>query len=119
MDALGFTLELPAGIHDDLTTERARAIISQLRHDILPVVITYLSSAREAVALMKHVGAIRFHGGIPRDELLRFREKMPQVRTIAPVTVSDTGAIPEAARLRANLWDALILDSFDPATGRI
>jgi len=120
VDALGFTLELPAGIHDDLTTERARAIISQLPRDILPVVITYLSSAREAIALMKQVGAgaIQFHGGIPHGEVLRFRKEMPQVRTIARVTVSDTDAIPEAARLRAILWDALILDSFDPATGR-
>lgn len=120
VDALGFTLELQAGIHDDLTTEKARAIISQLPLDILPVVITYLDCARDAVALMKQVGAgaIQFHGGIPHDELLRFREEMPQVRTITRVTVSDSGAIPEAVRSGSILWDALILDSYDPATGR-
>jgi phosphoribosylanthranilate isomerase len=120
VDALGFTLELPTGIHDDLTTEKATQIISQLPPHVLSVVITYLTSAREAVALINKVGAaaLQFHGEISDNELRRFREEMPQVKTIARITVSGPSAIADAVRLGSLLCDALILDSFDPATGR-
>jgi phosphoribosylanthranilate isomerase len=118
--ALGFTLGLPYGIHDDLTEDKARSIILKLPGNVLPVLITYISTANEACRLARYTGAsaVQFHGGVSSRELLAFRDACPHTRTIARVTVADEQAVEEAARFQAPLWDAIILDSFDPDTGR-
>jgi phosphoribosylanthranilate isomerase len=120
VEALGFTLDLPDGPHDDLTTEKAREIIGLLPPDILPVVITYHQTSKGACRLVTTVGgnAVQFHAGICEDQIGLFRELCPRIRTIARVTVRDDLAIAEALQFRPPLWDAIILDSFDPRTGR-
>ena len=118
--ALGFTLSLPDGIHDDLTEDKARSIIRKLPGNVLTVLITYISTAKEACRLARYIGAaaVQFHGGVSGLELVAFRDDCPHTRTIARVTVADERAIKEAERFRSPLWDAIILDSFDPDTGR-
>jgi len=118
--ALGFTLGLPRGIHDGLTNDKARSIITMLPETVLSVLITYISTADEARSLVRYIGAaaIQFHGGVPKGELLAFREACPDTRTIGRVTVKDETAVQAAAGFQAPLWDAIILDSFDPETGR-
>lgn len=117
--ALGFTLGLPHGIHDGLTRDKARSIIEELPETVMPVLITYISTAHEACKLARHVGAtaVQFHGGISRDELLAFRQACPDTRTIGRVTVTGATAVKESADFQPPLWDAIILDSFDPASG--
>ena len=121
VDAVGFTLELPSGVHDGLTRARAAEIVHGMPQGILPVVITYLTRAREAIDLAKEVqaGAVQFHGGMPRDEIRLFRQNCPHVRTIGRVTVSGADAIEEAMAFRPPLWDAIILDSRDANNGSI
>jgi phosphoribosylanthranilate isomerase len=121
VDALGFTLSIPSGIHDGLTVGTARVIIEHLPVDIVPVVITYLQSAQQACGLVHEVRgkAVQFHGGIDADELERFRADCPGVKVIGVVTVSGEQVLEQAAEFRPPLWDALLLDSFDPGTGRI
>jgi len=120
VDALGFTLELPDGAHDDLTRTKARWIIEQLPESVLPVVITYVKSAADGCALVNDTAAaaIQFHGGIPEPEIRMFRSMCPDMKTIGRVTVSDRCALLNAQGFRLPLWDAIILDSFDPGTGR-
>ena len=120
MDAVGFTLEVPGGVHDGLTREKAREIIDGLPEGLLPVVITYFDTAEEACRLVQEVrgAAIQFHGRITRDELTIFRQKCPTVKTIGCVTVAGEAALRQAVRFGPPLWDAIILDSFDPRTGR-
>lgn len=120
VDALGFTLGLPQGLHDGLTEEKARAIIRRLPEVALPVLITYLDTATEAAQLAQYlgVGAVQFHGGIPPGELLHFRELCPSIRTIGCITVSGRSAVAKVDQFHAPLWDAIILDSLDPTTGR-
>ncbi len=120
VDALGFTLEVPGGVHDGLTRQRARHIIDRLPPDVLTVVITYLDIAEEAGRLVREVrgAAVQFHGGITEDELEAFRKECPGVRTIGCVTVAGEDAVQHAGRFRPPLWDAIILDSLDPLTGR-
>jgi phosphoribosylanthranilate isomerase len=120
IDALGFTLEVPGGVHDGLTRARARDIIDRLPADIWAVVITYLDTAEEACRLVKEVqgAVVQFHGGIAEAELLAFREECPGVKTIRRVTVASQDAVREAVQFRPPLWDAIILDSLDPRTGR-
>jgi phosphoribosylanthranilate isomerase len=121
VEALGFTLELPTGIHDGLTRQAAAQIIEELPNEILPVAITYLGTARDASALIKETRcrAIQFHGAISPDEVRRFRDLLPEVRTIGRVTVSSSAAIAAARRFSPPEWDAIILDSVDPRTGQI
>lgn len=115
-----FTLGLPHGPHDGLTPQRARDIIRRLPGDLTPVLVTYLSTAREAGALATSIGAqaVQFHGGISDTESARFRELCPTIATIGRVSVRDTSAVEEAERFDPALWDAIILDSYDPLTGK-
>lgn len=120
VDALGFTLELPSGLHDGLTNAKAARIVERLPQGILPVIITYLTSAEEACRLVKEVGgrAIQFHGGIAPEQIAQFRELCPHIKTIGCVTVRDKSAIENARQFRPPFWDAIILDSYDPGTGK-
>ncbi|MBI5569232.1 MAG: phosphoribosylanthranilate isomerase [Desulfomonile tiedjei] len=121
VDAVGLTIELPSGIHDGLTTERAVSIVGQLPQDLLVVLITYLDTAEAAARLARGItaDAVQFHGGISEQELRLFRTLCPVVKIIGRVTVSGEAAIPDAQRFTRPLWDALILDSLDPGTGRV
>jgi len=120
VDAIGFTLGLPDGPHEGLTPEKAGAIISQLPTGLLPVVITYLNSADAAceLAAVTQAAAMQFHGGISDEELVVFRRSCPEVRTIGRVTVAGEESIEAAVSFEQPLWDAIILDSLDPRTGK-
>jgi phosphoribosylanthranilate isomerase len=125
VDALGFTLELPSGIHDGLTASKARSIISKLPEDILSVLITYLTSASLAATLLEYIkaGAIQFHGGISVSEMRVFRRKLPDVFTIGRVSVTGPESLYQAKEFDPVYWDAIILDSVHGekigATGRV
>lgn len=120
VDAVGFTLMLPDGLHDCLTPEKSGTIIDQLPLGLLPVVITYVNRAAVAceLAITSQAAAMQFHGGISEKELVRFRMTCPEVRTIGRVTVTGQESIEDAASFKSPLWDAIILDSLDPRTGR-
>ena len=120
VDALGFTLELPSGLHDGLTKEKAGLIIRDLPQDVLPVVITYLTSASDARRLVREVGAkaIQFHGGMTSEQIEQFRGMCPTIKTIACITVRDRSALDQVATYSPQLWDAIILDSYDPVSGK-
>jgi phosphoribosylanthranilate isomerase len=120
VEAVGFTLGLPDGPHDGLTPDETGAIASQLPEGLLPVVITYMDSAYEVceLATVARAAAVQFHGGISETELMLFRNMCPEVRTVGRVTVVGEDSIKEAASFRPPLWDAIILDSFDPRTSR-
>jgi phosphoribosylanthranilate isomerase len=120
VDAVGFTLGLPDGPHDDLTPEESGGIVTQLPPGLLPVVITYMNRADDAceLATIARAGAVQFHGGMPERELILFKRRCPDVRTIGRVTVVGEESIEEAASFRPPLWDAIILDSLDTRTGR-
>jgi len=121
VDALGFTLEVPGGIHDDLTWEKAAYIVERLPRATLAAVITYLKSFEEISRLVEAVGphAVQFHGGIGHEQLSVFRRKYPTIKTIGRVTVSSEDSIAQAACFGISQWDAIILDSMDPKTGRL
>jgi phosphoribosylanthranilate isomerase len=118
-DALGFTLRLPTGVHDGLTEAKARGIIASLPPFVASVLITYVDTAREAVDLSRYLGvtALQLHGEFPVAELAFIRAALPHLKIIHAVHVTDSAAITAARSLQRHV-DALILDTFDPATGR-
>jgi phosphoribosylanthranilate isomerase len=62
---------------------------------------------------------VQLHGGIADEQLSVFKRKYPTVKTIGRVTVSSEDSIAQAACFGVPLWDAIILDSMDPKTGRL
>lgn len=118
-DALGFTLRLPTGVHDDLTEAKARSIIAALPPFVTSVVITYVGAAREAVELCRYVGAgaLQLHGDFALNDLPLIRAALPHMKIIRAVHVIGPEALVQARSLERHV-DALILDTFDPLTGR-
>jgi len=118
-DALGFTVRLPTGVHDDLTEAKARGIIAALPPFIATVAITYVDTARAAVELCRYLGvsALQLHGPFPTQELPLIRAARPHLKLIRAVHVTGPEAQAQARALERRV-DALILDTYDPATGR-
>jgi phosphoribosylanthranilate isomerase len=118
-DALGFTVRLPSGVHDGLTEAKARGIIAALPPFITSVAITYVDTPRAAVDLCRYLGvaALQLHGPFPTNELPLIRAALPHLKIIRAVHVTGPAALAQARALERRV-DALILDTFDPATGR-
>ena len=119
VDALGFTVRLPGGIHDGLTEGKARGIIAALPAFLTSVAITYVDNAREAVDLCRFlgVGALQLHGQFPRQELPLVRAALPHLKIIRVVHVVGPDAVRMARSVERDV-DALILDTYDSATGK-
>jgi phosphoribosylanthranilate isomerase len=118
-DALGFTVRLPTGVHDELTEAKARSIIAALPPFISCVAITYIDNAREAADLCRALGvaAIQLHGECPAREIELLRAAAPHLRIIRAVHVTGPDAVLKARALERRV-DAIILDTYDATTGR-
>jgi phosphoribosylanthranilate isomerase len=118
-DALGFTLRLPGGPHDGLTEKRARSIIAALPPFVSAVVITYVDDAREAVELCRFTGAdtLQLHGDFDSGGLPMLRAALPHLKIIRALNVTGEEAVAAAVQVERRV-DALILDTYDPVTGR-
>ena len=118
-DALGFTVRLPHGVHDELTEAKARGIVAALPPFVASVAITYVDTAREAVELCRYLGvtALQLHGPFPSQELPLIRAGLPHLKLLRAVHVTGPEALAQARGLARHV-DALILDTFGPATGR-
>ena len=118
-DALGFTVRLPSGVHDGLTEAKARGIIAALPPFVASVAITYLDNAREAAELCRYLGvhALQLHGDFPVRELPMLRAALPHLKIIRAVHVTGTEALATARALERRV-DAIILDTYDPLSGR-
>lgn len=118
-DAIGFTLGLPDGPHNGLDEHGARAIIRALPPLITPVLITYHTTATTVVPLCRYLGVstVQLHARPDPAEVAAIRATLPGIKIILAVNVTGEEAIAEAVALSAHA-DALILDSYDPVTGR-
>jgi len=119
VDALGFTVRLPTGVHDGLTEAKARRVIAGLPPFITSVAITYVATAREAIDLCRSLGVstLQLHGEFPTRDLELVRAALPHLKVIRAVHVTGPEAI-DTARALARRADAIILDTYDPVTGR-
>lgn len=118
-EAIGFTLGLPGGPHNGLDEHGARAIIRALPPFVVLVLITYLQRADEIVPLCRYLGVwtVQLHGGATPAAIERIRRRRPGTRVILPVSVLGEASVPAALALAGDA-DALILDTYDAATGR-
>ncbi|GIW18755.1 MAG: N-(5'-phosphoribosyl)anthranilate isomerase [Tepidiforma sp.] len=118
-DAIGFTIGLPTGPHNGLDEAGAAAIIRRLPPFITPVLITYRVTAAEVVPMCRAMGVsqVQLHAPADPAELEKMRAAIPGLKLILAVNVTGPEAL-DLARERAARADALILDTYDPATGR-
>jgi phosphoribosylanthranilate isomerase len=118
-DAIGFTIGLPTGPHNGLDEAGAAAIIRRLPPFITPVLITYRVTAAEVVPMCREMGVsqVQLHAPAAPAELEKMRAAIPGLKLILAVNVTGPEAL-DLARERAARADALILDTYDPATGR-
>lgn len=119
VDALGFTVRLPTGIHDGLTEAKARSIIAALPPFIATVAITYVDNAREAVELCRYLGVdtLQLHGEFPTQELPLIKAGLSNLKVIRAVHVTGKEALAKARSLERHV-DAIILDTYDAASKR-
>jgi phosphoribosylanthranilate isomerase len=119
VDALGFTVRLPSGVHDGLTEAKARSIIAALPPFVSSVAITYVDNAREAVELCRFLGAgaLQLHGEFPAQDLPLIRAGLPHIKIIRAVHVTGRDALAKARSLERHV-DAIILDTYDAESGR-
>lgn len=117
---LGFPLRLPVN-REDLTEGEAAEVIRSLPASVAAVLITYLATADETVALCDRLGCrvVQLHGAFSRPELERLRRLAPGLAVIRSLVTGRHAPEELAARVRdlAPLVDAFITDSFDPASG--
>jgi len=116
---LGFPLRLP--IHrEDLTEDKAAAIIKSLAPPVFGVLITYLSEAREIAAFSHALGAriVQVHGDIDSDELKRLKTLDPNLTVIKSLVIGmrDDKALDATLSELSPFVDAFITDTFDPKT---
>ncbi len=118
VDALGFTVRLPHGIHDGLTEDKARSIIAALPPFLSTVAITYVDNAREAVELCRFLGVstLQLHGDFPTAEIPLLRAGLPHLRVIRALNVVGPESVERVRDIQRRV-DAVILDTFDPVTG--
>jgi phosphoribosylanthranilate isomerase len=106
-------------VHDELTEAKARGIVAALPPFVASVAITYVETPREAVELCRYLGvtALQLHGPFPTHEIPVIRVGLPHLKIIRAVHVTGPEAVAQARAL-ARQVDALILDTYDPTTGR-
>lgn len=119
VDAVGFPVRLPTGTHDNLTEAKARSIIQALPPFLATVAITYVSDARSAIDLCRYLGAsaVQLHGDFPTSDLEMIRVALPHLKVIRAVAVTGPEALALAKTYERRV-DAIILDTYDPGTGK-
>jgi phosphoribosylanthranilate isomerase len=119
VDGLGFTLRLPGGPHDGLTERAAREIVAQLPPLLGTVAITYVTTARAAVELCAYVGVntLQLHAPVAAGVMAEITRALPPLKIIKSINVTGPSSVADAV-CAAREADALILDTYDAATGR-
>jgi phosphoribosylanthranilate isomerase len=120
IDALGFTIGLPGGPHDGVTERMVSQFRGNIPYQMIVVLITYLNDIKALARICKSMDAhaVQFHGGIEKSALCELKTLIPHLRAIGRITVTDENSFSEMATFQPPLWDAIILDSYDPFTGK-
>jgi phosphoribosylanthranilate isomerase len=117
---LGFPLVLDHH-REDLTTDAAAAIISELGDHATFFLITYLNRAPAIVELCHalSVEMVQLHGETSLEQIQRLRRKAPNLRIIKSLIVrgSNTRTLIDEVQRYGPSVDSFIADTFDPVTG--
>lgn len=117
-------LPLVLGYHrEDLSPAEAAAIVSAFADQATFFLITYLDTAAAIDDLCRVLGVamVQLHGPVELEEIMRLRERAPDLRVIKSLIVrsGETDSLREDVDRFAPAVDSFITDTFDPATGAI
>ncbi len=117
---LGFPLRLPVN-KEDLTENEAAEIIKFLPPQVYGVVISYSSTAKEAIELCNKLNSkiIQLHGPIEPDELIKLKSLRADIFVIKSLVIKEnnTEELIRTIKKTEPYVDAYITDTFNPATG--
>lgn len=117
---LGFPLRLPVNT-EDLSEAEAAEVIRHLPPSVHAILITYLARADEVMAFCRELGVkmVQLHGPIAVEELAKLRVAWPELLIIKSLVVrgDNLDELKHLIAATAQLIDAYITDSFDPASG--
>lgn len=117
---LGFPLRLPVN-KEDLSENDAAEIISTLKPPVYGIIISYSSTADEAISLCRKLGSriIQLHGTISTFELEKIKREDPSIIIIKSLVVrqNNESELMEMIKSSSDYVDAFITDTFDPETG--
>lgn len=120
VDWLGFPFRLDHH-PEDLTEQEAKAIIATLPPTVTPVLITYLTEAREILDLSRFLGTrlVQLHGPARPDLGRQLKNSAPELGLIRsliarPAPIAEWEAVLEAW---APWVGYFLTDSYDPETG--
>ncbi|MDX1554626.1 MAG: phosphoribosylanthranilate isomerase [Xanthomonadales bacterium] len=118
-DMLGFPLGLKDG-REDLSIDKAAAIVRALPDHVTAVCITYLDKARDVLNLCARLAVpwVQLHGRISAKEVQQLRASDPDLGIIKSLIVRPGAELLTDVRTFELLVDAFITDTFDAETGR-
>ena len=117
---LGFPLRLPVN-KEDLTEQEASQIIKNLEPPNFGVVISYSSTAAEAIELCDKLysSIIQLHGPIEIEELSILKNERPDITVIKSLVIraDNIEELKTSMQSIEKYVDAFITDTYDPETG--
>jgi phosphoribosylanthranilate isomerase len=116
----GFPLRLPVN-KEDLTENDAKSIVNNLKPPNCGIVISYSSTAEDAIELCAKVGIniIQLHGPITIEELIKLKSLKPEIQIIKSLVINNDNLLQllnTMNELEPHV-DAFITDTYDPKTG--
>ncbi len=124
-DAVGFLVGQRFPSQDFILPEKAARLTALLPPFVTPVLVTHLTEPREILELYEKTGitTIQLHGGSTPEQLSSLREYLGSSIKLIPAV--HVGSLPDDAPPDPDpnqyepYADAFLLDSYDPATGKV
>ena len=123
-DAVGFLVgqRFPSG--DFILPERAGRLAAMLPPFVNPVLVTHLTDPQEVIELIDRtmITTVQLHGGSTPEQVQPIREYLDSMgKIIIALHVGDQ--LPGEELIHASAYeelsDAFLLDTFDPASGKV
>lgn len=114
-DSIGFVL----GSHEGLTKKKAKEIIEKLSNPEKVVLITYCNTEKDVREKVEYLGInfVQLHRKTEISEIKKLRKSIPKLKIIKSVNVTGKESIEEAKKYEKYV-DFIILDTYDPETGK-
>jgi len=113
-DALGFIVGALHKTEDEITPDRAAAIISKLSPFINTVAVTHLEDAESIIRILKIIrpSTVQLHSEITLEEIRKVTQAFPYIKTIKVVHGNVDGAVRKAMEFSSmDEVDAILVDT--------
>ncbi|MGB9711273.1 MAG: phosphoribosylanthranilate isomerase [Thermodesulfovibrio sp.] len=111
-DAVGFIVGARHYTPDEVSPNFVRFAIELLPEEIIPVMVTHVTTAKEALDLLDQTGCkvVQLHGNIPPEEVYFLMKKAPELTVIKAFHANIAESLVLIS-LYTGLVDAIILDT--------